>query len=200
MGRICPFPSPAFVSRIARRASIFASRTHVVYRTLAHLPLYGQSVSVPARCFCPKLPCSPPTFVFPARPAVAPPSHRALVGYLSTTATSPDPRSTATAPSKSDVPVTGPGLTCSPPSSPKTMNRDMAHAPANAPAHYALLAYAQEMHQYTLELWTELSNKLDAQGRPAATPTRDLPRNVYEQLPQGGASPDDTDAESPQDE
>ncbi|KAI0712554.1 hypothetical protein C8Q76DRAFT_797392 [Earliella scabrosa] len=30
--------------------------------------------------------------------------------------------------------------------------------------HYALIEYARDMHQYTLELWMELSKKIDAEG------------------------------------
>ena len=74
------------------------------------------------------------------------------------------------------------------------MNREMA--PAHP--HYALLAYAQEMHQYTLELWLELSNKLDAQERPTSNSERDSSNSVYEQPSRGGVASDD--AESPQDE
>ena len=32
----------------------------------------------------------------------------------------------------------------------------------------ALAAYARDMHQYTLDLWMQLSRKLEASGTPAA--------------------------------
>ena len=42
---------------------------------------------------------------------------------------------------------------------------------ASAHPQYALLAYARDMHQYTLELWMELSKKLeDASGASPSVP------------------------------
>ena len=68
--------------------------------------------------------------------------------------------------------------------------------------HYALLAYARDMHQYTLELWMELNKKLDGTGEHAV-PTSDLSTinlDEHPDAPRRGAPSDDADAESPQDE
>ncbi|KAI0647745.1 hypothetical protein C8Q79DRAFT_1008159 [Trametes meyenii] len=62
--------------------------------------------------------------------------------------------------------------------------------------HHALLEYARDMHQYTLELWLELSKKLDASGngpqvvQPEHGPSKDAA--------QSDQTNSDIDAESPQ--
>ena len=69
--------------------------------------------------------------------------------------------------------------------------------------HYALIEYARDMHQYTLELWMELSKKIDAEGS-RSVPDTDASATTNpgdEHAPRGGASSaDSTEAESPQDE
>ncbi|KAI0357427.1 hypothetical protein OH77DRAFT_1519349 [Trametes cingulata] len=66
--------------------------------------------------------------------------------------------------------------------------------------HYALLEYARDMHQYTLELWLELSKKLDAadhhQAVPPELPPRDRDSEDSPSARSEGSS--DIDAESPQ--
>ncbi|KAI0328875.1 hypothetical protein GY45DRAFT_1372004 [Cubamyces sp. BRFM 1775] len=76
---------------------------------------------------------------------------------------------------------------------------------AHAGPYFALLEYARNMHQYTLELWLELSKKLDAQGHFVPPELRHgHPHNdegghddgSHDAARSDGAS--DIDAESPQ--
>ncbi len=63
--------------------------------------------------------------------------------------------------------------------------------------HYALLAYAQEMHQYTLELWMELTRKTE----PPALPLRPSSSNQTvnpESLARGRVVSEDPVAQPPQ--
>lgn len=70
------------------------------------------------------------------------------------------------------------------------------------PAHYALLEYSRDMHQYTLELWMELSKKLEA-GENCSLPQSDVSPTTpseKERPRSGGASNTRNEAESPNDE
>ncbi|CDO68257.1 hypothetical protein BN946_scf184842.g20 [Trametes cinnabarina] len=69
--------------------------------------------------------------------------------------------------------------------------------------HYALLEYARSMHQYTLELWLDLSRKLDAQNQPAGVPESAMPNGLGrsasdDSMRSEGATASEL-AESPQD-
>ncbi|KAI1794867.1 hypothetical protein LXA43DRAFT_840880, partial [Ganoderma leucocontextum] len=100
----------------------------------------------------------------------------------------PGPTTTRSEP---DVPTTGPCIARTPTTTCKTMN------PVHN--HYALLAYAQEMHQYTLELWTEFSKKAQQPARGPVLPSNsDSSSTVNSSLPRGGAVSDDSEARSPQ--
>ena len=70
--------------------------------------------------------------------------------------------------------------------------------------HYALLAYARDMHQYTLELWLELTKKLDGEDASSVPHHREGTDDDHaEEASQGAAAsrPENTspEAESPQD-
>lgn len=74
---------------------------------------------------------------------------------------------------------------------------------AHAGPYYALLEYARNMHQYTLELWLELSKKLDAQGQfvPPELPHGHPREDGHDDGSHAAARSDrasDIDAESPQ--
>ena len=79
---------------------------------------------------------------------------------------------------------------------------------APAHPHYALLAYAQEMHQYTLELWMEFTKKATRPDLPvlSSKPGSDSSNTTISStsgpepggLPRGGAVPVSDDSESPQ--
>ncbi|KAI0755262.1 hypothetical protein C8Q80DRAFT_1266740 [Daedaleopsis nitida] len=77
---------------------------------------------------------------------------------------------------------------------------------ASHPVHYALLAYARDMHQYTLELWTELSKKVDAANASHTTVPHAETAPAAATAPaehderRGAPSGHQPDAESPQDE
>ena len=76
---------------------------------------------------------------------------------------------------------------------------------ASAHPQYALLAYARDMHQYTLELWMELSKKLeDASGAAdaaAAVPAtaNGSPASSSSSVgTESGQTPQDGEVESPE--
>ena len=64
--------------------------------------------------------------------------------------------------------------------------------------HYALLAYAQEMHKYTLELWMEFTKKAerpDVLALPSKSGSDSSTSTVNsESLSRGGAVVDDSAA------
>ena len=78
----------------------------------------------------------------------------------------------------------------------------------SAHPHYALLAYAQEMHQYTLELWMEFTKKATRPDLPVlpSKPGLDSSNTTITSssgsesggLPRGGAVPVSDDPEPPQ--
>ena len=73
----------------------------------------------------------------------------------------------------------------------------------NSP-HYALRAYARDMHQYTLELWLELTKKLDGEDASSVPRHRKgIDDDHAAEASQGAAAsrPENTspEAESPQD-
>ena len=79
--------------------------------------------------------------------------------------------------------------------------------------HYALIEYARDMHQYTLELWMELSKKLDGVDHSSVPMSQSgahsgpgHAHNSGDEDPSRGRpgsddhDRDSTEAESPQDE
>ncbi|KAI8978799.1 hypothetical protein BD414DRAFT_538715 [Trametes punicea] len=70
----------------------------------------------------------------------------------------------------------------------------MPHDIRNHP-HYALLEYARNMHQYTLELWLELSKKLDVEQQGPGI-SSELPNGHFEDSEQSDRASDM--AESPE--
>ncbi|OSD07528.1 hypothetical protein PYCCODRAFT_1463764 [Trametes coccinea BRFM310] len=63
--------------------------------------------------------------------------------------------------------------------------------------HYALLEYARNMHQYTLELWLDLSRKLDSQNQQPNVPSA-MPNGHADNAGQSGMTTESDLAESPQ--
>ncbi|KAI0632437.1 hypothetical protein C8Q77DRAFT_1159069 [Trametes polyzona] len=68
---------------------------------------------------------------------------------------------------------------------------------SNNHPHYALLEYARDMHQYTLELWHELSKKLDGGDQQHPVPP-ELPSRPNQSDSHSDRT-SDIDVESPQD-
>ncbi len=78
------------------------------------------------------------------------------------------------------------------------MSAEMDHA------HVALLAYARDMHQYTLELWLDIHKKIDGDRDASSVPThRDTAQDGHhsDEDRVAGPNPDNTspDIESPND-